>query len=78
MPIPQRKQREQEDTFISRCIGELIGKGEYEQEQASAICYQQLDIQLGLSKEWRKSFLSKPEATCLTQYRNKSLEEYRK
>ena len=58
MPIPQRKQGQAEDTYISDCIAELVGNGDYESEQAAAICYQQLDIQLGMDSEWRKSFLN--------------------
>ena len=38
MPIPARKQGEAEDTFISRCIGDL--SSEYDTPQASAICYE--------------------------------------
>ena len=68
MPIPKRKQGEAEDTFISRCIGDL--SDEYETSQASAICYQQLAINLIVDKEWRKSFINSPEATCLTQYKH--------
>jgi hypothetical protein len=71
MPIPSRKQGEAEDTFISRCIGDL--SGEYETSQASAICYQQLAINLTVDKEWRKSFINSPEATCLTQYKHVDL-----
>jgi len=56
MPIPQRKQGQSEDTFIGECISQLVG--EYDQEQAAAICYQQLDIQLSADKDWRKSFLA--------------------
>jgi hypothetical protein len=77
MPIPQRKQGQAEDTFIAECIGELAG--EYPQDQAAAICYQQLSIALTADKEWRKDFLSfKPESTCLKHYTNKPSEEYRK
>ena len=68
MPIPARKQGEQEQDFISRCIGDL--SSEYDTPQASAICYQQLAVQLTFNKEWRKSFINSPEATCLTQYTN--------
>jgi hypothetical protein len=68
MPIPARKKGEQEQDFISRCIGDL--SSEYDTPQASAICYQQLAVQLTVDKEWRKSFLNSPEATCLTQYKH--------
>ena len=70
MPIPQRKQGQAEDTFISECIADLVGKGEYDQPQASAICYQQLAIALTADKNWRKSFVNSPESTCLTQYKH--------
>ena len=43
MPIPKRKQGEDEQTFISRCIGEI--SGEYDREQATAICYQQINLE---------------------------------
>jgi hypothetical protein len=69
MPIPKRNQGEAEDTFIGRCIGEL--SGEYEQDQAAAICYQQLSINLTMDKNWRKSFVNQPESTCVTHYTNK-------
>ena len=68
MPIPQRKQGQAEDTFIAECIGQLAG--EYDPAQASAICYQQLAVHLTMDKEWRKSFINSPEATCLTQYKH--------
>ena len=68
MPIPARKQGEAEDTFLSRCIGDL--SSEYDTPQASAICYQQLAVHLTMDKEWRKSFINSPEATCLTQYKH--------
>ena len=54
MPIPKQGQGEQDEAFVSRCIGELVG--EYEQDQAAAICYQQTDIKLMTSKEWRRNF----------------------
>ena len=40
MPIPERRATESKDEFLSRCIGDL--SGEYPQDQASAICYNQL------------------------------------
>ena len=43
MPIPQRKQGQSEDTFISECIAELAG--EYDQQQAAAICYNQINLE---------------------------------
>jgi hypothetical protein len=56
MPIPKQNQGEQDDAFVSRCIGELVG--EYEQDQAAAICYQQRDVQLMNNKEWRREFVN--------------------
>jgi hypothetical protein len=56
MPIPNQQQGEQNDAFVSRCISELVG--EYEQDQAAAICYQQRDVQLMNNKEWRREFVS--------------------
>ncbi len=41
MPV-NVKSGEDEQTFISRCIGEEIGAG-YEQSQAAAICYSYWD-----------------------------------
>jgi len=43
MPIPSRKQGEDEQTFISRCISEI--SGEYDREQAAAICYNQINLE---------------------------------
>ena len=56
MPIPKRKQGESEETFIADCISKLVD--EYDQSQAAAICYQQLDIQLAADSEWRKQFMA--------------------
>ena len=56
MPIPKRNQGEQEQEYISRCIKNI--SDEYEQDQAAAICYQQLDIQLSADPNWRKSFMA--------------------
>lgn len=57
MPIPKRGSGETEKEFIPRCISEI--SGEYEQDQAVAICYQQLDISLIGDKAYRKG-LTKP------------------
>lgn len=56
MPIPKQQPGEKDEAFVSRCIGELVGAGEYENEQAAAICYQQTDIKLMNDKNWRKDF----------------------
>ena len=45
---------EQEQDFIARCIKELVGNEDKPQEQAAAICYQQLTIDLVKSKGYRK------------------------
>jgi hypothetical protein len=72
MPIPKRNQGEQEQDYISRCISNI--SDEYEQTQAAAICYQQLDIQLSMDSSWRKSFLNPNKALinelkCKTNHR---------
>jgi len=59
MPIPKQQQGEHDEAFISRCISELVG--EYEQDQAAAICYQQRDVQLMNNKEWRREFIRSSE-----------------
>jgi len=53
MPIPKRKKGEHEKDFIPRCVSFLVGEGK-ESSQASAICYQQLSIDLIGDKEYRK------------------------
>jgi hypothetical protein len=52
MPIPKRESGERENEFIPRCVSEI--SGEYEQDQALAICYQQMSISLIRDKEYRK------------------------
>ena len=43
MPLPKRKPTEKRDEFVSRCIGELLSKGETtDRRVATAICYNQL------------------------------------
>jgi len=51
MPVPKREKGEPKDKFLSDCIAELVGAG-HEQDQASAICYQQMDVQLSDNKEF--------------------------
>ena len=68
MPIPNQQQGEQNDAFVSRCIGELVG--EYEQDQAAAICYQQRDVQLMNNKEWRREFVSSADSKIKHLYKN--------
>lgn len=65
MPIPKPHSGEQENEYISRCASKLIGEEGYEQEQALAICYQQLSIQLTSSKSWRKEFMEMKNAGSL-------------
>ena len=57
MPIPQRNKGERENEFIPRCVSEI--SGEYEQDQALAICYQQMSISLIRDKEYRKMLTQK-------------------
>lgn len=40
-PIPSPSGEEDEQTFISRCMSEI--SGEYDQEQALAICYKKYE-----------------------------------
>ena len=58
MPIPNRKSGEQEQDFIGRCSSKLIGEEGYERDQAVAICYQQLSVDLTADKNWRKTFMN--------------------
>jgi hypothetical protein len=44
MPIPKRNEGEDKDKFLSRCISSLMD--EYDQPQASAICYEQLSVDI--------------------------------
>jgi len=44
MPIPQRNLTETKDEFISRCVSFLVDEGK-DTEQATAICYTQLNKQ---------------------------------
>jgi hypothetical protein len=66
MPIPKRESGELENDFIPRCISAI--SGEYEQDQAVAICYQQLDVSLIRDKQYRNG-LTKANAV---------LEEFKK
>ena len=68
MPIPNQRQGEQNDAFVSRCIGELVG--EYEQDQAAAICYQQRDVKLMNNKEWRREFVNSADNKVKQLYKN--------
>jgi len=70
MPIPNQQSGEHDESYVSRCIGELVGSGEYEQDQASAICYQQRDVKLMNNKEWRREFVSSADSKIKHLYKN--------
>jgi len=57
MPIPKPHSGEGESEFVSRCASQLIGEEGYENDQALAICYQQLSVQLTVDRNWRKEFM---------------------
>jgi len=48
MPIPSKRATESRDEFVGRCISEL--SAEYPQDQAAAICYNQLK-QVNMAEE---------------------------
>lgn len=48
MPIPSPESGESESTFVSRCIAAI--SGEYEQDQAAAICYRQFRESKSMNK----------------------------
>lgn len=60
MPIPSVNSGESEQDFVSRCIGEI--SGEYEQEQAAAICYSTYRKEVGMSTQGKISSLLRQEA----------------
>jgi len=68
MPIPNQQSGEHDEAFVSRCIGELVG--EYEQDQAAAICYQQTDIKLMNNREWRREFVGSADSKIKHLYKN--------
>lgn len=70
MPIPNQQSGEHDEAYVSRCIGELVGSGEYEQDQAAAICYQQTNIKLMNSKEWRREFVGSADNKVKQLYKN--------
>jgi hypothetical protein len=57
MPIPKRESGETEKDYIPRCMSEI--GSEYEQDQALAICYQQMSISLIRDREYRKQLTQK-------------------
>lgn len=61
MPIPKQHSGEHDEAFVSRCIGELVGSGEYEQDQAAAICYRQTEMAKMNSKDWRRNLIEPAE-----------------
>jgi hypothetical protein len=45
MPIPERRKDEEEQSFISRCMGDKIMVKDYpDQKQRAAICYRQANV----------------------------------
>ncbi len=69
MPIPNQQSGEHDEAYVSRCIGDLVSSGEYEQDQAAAICYQQRDVQLMNNKEWRREFVSSADTKLKQLYK---------
>jgi len=69
MPIPNQQSGEHDEAYVSRCIGDLVGSGEYEQDQAAAICYQQRDVKLMNSKQWRREFVSSADTKLKQLYK---------
>jgi hypothetical protein len=67
MPIPKRESGETENDYIPRCMSEI--GSEYEQDQALAICYQQMSISLIRDKEYRKMMTQKNP--MMANYKNK-------
>lgn len=57
MPIPKRESGEKENEFIPRCMSAIAD--EYEQDQALAICYQQMSVSLIGDKQYRKMLTQK-------------------
>ena len=57
MPIPKRESGETENDYIPRCMSQI--GSEYEQDQALAICYQQMSISLIRDREYRKQLTQK-------------------
>jgi hypothetical protein len=45
MPIPERRKDEEEQAFVSRCMGDKVMVKDYpDQKQRAAICYRQAKI----------------------------------
>jgi hypothetical protein len=62
MPVDKPKPGESEEDYLAYCIPAEIKEG-YERDQAVAICYQKLDIQLSADKNWRKTFMNSKNPT---------------
>jgi hypothetical protein len=62
MPVDKPKPGESEGDYLAYCIPAEIKEG-YERDQAVAICYQKLDIQLSADKNWRKTFMNSKNPT---------------
>jgi hypothetical protein len=57
MPVDKPKPGESEEDYLAYCIPAEIKEG-YERDQAIAICYQKLSINLATDKKWRKTFMA--------------------
>jgi hypothetical protein len=57
MPVDKPKPGESEEDYLAYCIPAEIKEG-FERDQAAAICYQKLSINLATDKEWRKTFMA--------------------
>ena len=68
MPIPSRKPGEKKDDYIGRCISKL--RGEYPEDQAAAICYENLSEDFSLDM-----YNSKTQLKSLTKMTNTELKE---
>ena len=62
MPVDKPKPGESKEDYLAYCIPAEIKEG-YERDQAVAICYQKLDIQLSIDKNWRKTFMNSKNPT---------------
>lgn len=69
MPIPKRNAGESKDDFLGRCISKL--KGEYPEDQAAAICYEQLSFKDPVSS----NIYNQVKQSKLTKMTNSDLKE---
>lgn len=65
MPLKPRRPGESKSKFLGDCISELVNAG-HAQDQAAAICYQQMDVQLVFDKKWRNELI-KPAGDKIKQ-----------